>query len=181
MLYQLKITDALPLEFEGDILYSASSSWTRELMSSRYHILQIYQAQGTDFTYYVVYIGYVSQRKGELSIFKAWSVSGKDEIELLLGDYDPLQHFNREFLSVPLNEKLQEASDCLSFDWAELKVEALKTFNCKRKGRPSVGDEPRIKVTLTMDADLRKEAQHKNINLSALLHEALMERLKKSC
>lgn len=172
-IHTLEITHELNLEFEGDLLFEGNNSWINGENNDRFHEIEVYRTTGGD---YILYLKYVSRYwRGESDFYEAFHCNSLEDIQEHLHEYNCLEHL------VGYPDRLDLASRPIKkilFNWKTLKTDCLRKLGFKRSvGRPTDGDNPKAKVNLTIDRQLKAIAKEKEINLSALLEAALKDRL----
>ena len=174
--YELEITNELPLEFEGELLFEDSNHWTNGRDNNRWHELNIYRAVDEEDEYFIVWINWRTIWQGEESIAEFFTADSKDDIRSVLDEYDPIAYL----IGYPDGDRYQDKQarleQKLSFDWNRLKATALNNLGFKREsGRPRKNKKLRVNTTLTLDPKLKQVAVENQINLSELLNSTLSD------
>lgn len=178
--FEIEVTGELPLEFEGEEIYDNSSHYTNSQENNRWHQITIYKAQDKEGKYYVLNLKFKTLWQGEPEISEAWELNTIEEVAEELNSYDPIIHLRGYPDGEHFEAKQEKLKAKLTFDWKQLKVEALKSLGIKRetRGRKSLGDRPKVSFNLKIDPNLKAKVKELGINASSVLEEALAKKIE---
>lgn len=127
--YELEVTGELPLEFDGEELFTESNAWVNGKEQNRYHKIDIYQAADGGL---ILYVCFITHWQGENNQQDLWELSSLDEVLDVLGNYDPIKHLVGFPSGSHFKEKQADLQRRLARAWIELKAKAMKSLGIKR-------------------------------------------------
>ncbi len=130
--FEIEETGDLPLEFEGTLIFEDSSRWVNARENNRFHELSLYQVEVPEGELYVVHIHYKTFWQGEDCFSHCYQVKSKAEIKEVLQRYDPIEYLQGYPKGEQWEEKQAALEQRLTFDWRQLKVNALKALGFRR-------------------------------------------------
>jgi hypothetical protein len=139
--YELEVTGELPLEFEGECIFSESSHWTNGVERSRYHLIAIYTPDDNSSDR-ILHIEYKTNWQGEPSHSNLWELQSPEEVIEVLNAYDPLYYLIGFPKSPHFEDKQETLKRQIKSDWLALKTQALQALGLKRSLRQGKAPHP---------------------------------------
>jgi hypothetical protein len=137
MNYTLDVTDDLPIEFDGELVFECSSAWVNGKERSRSHTIALYQF-GSSF---ILHIEYCSRWPGEHdNSLVTPDLASAEAVILALNNYNPTQYLVGFPKSDHFKEKQESLVSQIKADWGLLKGQLIKALGVKRtlkRGQPT--------------------------------------------
>jgi hypothetical protein len=137
MNYTLDVTDDLPIEFDGELVFECSSAWVNGKERSRSHVIALYQFDAT----FILHIEYSTQWQGEHdNSLVIPELKTAEAVILALNNYNPTKYLVGFPKSDRFKEKQESLASQIKADWGSLKDQLTKALGVKRtlkRGQPT--------------------------------------------